>query len=81
MLKVFNVLLLNKNSILFTSCVKISKQYLEYYAKYSLFNLKGSKSEVTKKWNLVSSLHFSEAILISFLMLNNEKRHLVIRNE
>ena len=45
--KAFNCLMLNKNSILFTLCVKISKQYLGYYAKYSLFNLKGSKSEVT----------------------------------
>ena len=48
MLKVFNFLLLNKYSILFTSCVKFSQQYLGYYAKYSFFNLKGSKSEVTK---------------------------------
>ena len=48
MLKVHNFLLLNKNSILFTSCVKILKQYLGYYAKYNLYNLKGSKSEVTK---------------------------------
>ena len=46
--KVFNFLLSNKNSILFTSCVKNSEQYLEYYANYSLFNLKGSKPEVTK---------------------------------
>ena len=45
--KVFNILLLNTISILFTSCVKISEQYLGYYAKYSLFNLKGSKSKVT----------------------------------
>ena len=37
-----------QNSILFTSCVKISEQYLGFYAKYSLFNLKGSKSKVTK---------------------------------
>ena len=28
--------------------MKISDRYLEYYAKYSLFNLKGPKSEVTK---------------------------------
>ena len=46
--KAFNVLLFSKTSILFTSCVKISKSYLGYYANYSLFNLKGSKSEVTK---------------------------------
>ena len=41
-------LLLNKYSILFTSCVKFSQQYLGYFAKYSFYNLKGSKSEVTK---------------------------------
>ena len=41
-------LLLSNNSLLFTPCVKISKQYLGYYAKYNLFNLKWSKSEVTK---------------------------------
>ena len=74
MLKEFNFLLLNKNSILFTLCMKISKQYLGYYPKYSLFNLKGSKSEVTK------SLHFSETTLISFGMLNNGRRYFVIRN-
>ena len=44
---VSNILLLNNNSILFTSCVKISEQYRGYYPKYSLFNLKGSKSKVT----------------------------------
>ena len=33
-----------------------------------------------KNWNLDSSLHFSEAILISFVMLNDGKRHFVIRN-
>ena len=48
-----------------------------YYANYSLFNLKGSKSEVTK---IGSNLHFSEAILISIVMLNNGKRHFVVRN-
>ena len=42
-------MLLSKTSLLFTSCVKISEQYIEFCAKYSLFNLKpGSKSEVTK---------------------------------
>ena len=46
--KSIQLLLLKENSILFTSCVKISKPYLGYYANYSLFNLKGSKSEVTK---------------------------------
>ena len=80
MLKTFNFLLLNKNSILFTSCVKLSKQYLGYYANCSLFNLKGSKSEVTKLEFRLSDLHFSEAILISFVMLNNGKRHFVKRN-
>ena len=33
-----------------------------------------------KNWNLGSSLHFSETILISFVMLKNGKRHFVIRN-
>ena len=44
----FSILLLNENAILFTSFVKISEQYLGQYAKYSLFNLKGSKSKTTK---------------------------------
>ena len=82
MLIAFNVLLLYKNSILFTSCVKFSKQYLEYYANYSLFNLKGSKSEV-KKIGIYAQICISviyEAILISFVMLNNGRRHFVIRN-
>ena len=77
MLKSFNFLLLYKNTILYTSCVKNSKQYIGYYANYSVFNLKGSKSEVTK---IGSNPHFSEAILISFVMLNNGKRHFIIRN-
>ena len=46
--KHFQYSVVNKNSILFTSFVKISEQYLGYYAKYSLFNLKGPKSKVTK---------------------------------
>ena len=46
MLKVFNILLLNKYSIVFTSRVKISEQYVGYFAMYSLH--KGSKSKVTK---------------------------------
>ena len=37
-----------QKSILFTSCVKISEQYIGYYAKYCLSSLKGSKSKVTK---------------------------------
>ena len=73
----FSIMLLNKNLVLFTSFVKISEQYLGYYAKYSLFNLKGSKAKVTKIWNLGSSLCFSNIILISFVMQNNtSKRHL-----
>ena len=56
MLNVFNILLLNKYSIEFTLCVKISEQYLEYYAKYSFFDLKESKSKVTKAGNLGISL-------------------------
>ena len=57
--------------------MKISKQFLEHYAKYSLFNLKESTSKDTKKSNLCTSMCFSEVILISFVMLNNKKkRHL-----
>ena len=48
MFNAFNILLLNKISTLFTSFVKISEQYLGYYEKYSLFNLKGLKSKITK---------------------------------
>ena len=45
----FNILLLNNHSILFTSFAKFSEQYLGYYARYKLFNLKGSESKVTNK--------------------------------
>ena len=48
MLNVFIILLFIKYLILLASCVKISEQYLKQYANYSLFNLKGSKSKVTK---------------------------------
>ena len=66
----FDILLVNKYSIKITSFVKISKQYLGYYAKYSLFNLKGSKSKVTKN-----------VIIISFVMLNDtNKKSFGIRN-
>ena len=47
MLNMSNFLLLSKDSILITSYVNISEQYLEYYAKDSVCNLKGSKSKVT----------------------------------
>ena len=53
-----------QKTILFTSCVNISEQYLGYYAKYCLFNLKGSKSKVTVIGILGSSLCFIEAVLI-----------------
>ena len=36
-----------KFNIIHIMC-EISEQYLGFYAKYSLFNLKGSKSKVTK---------------------------------
>ena len=75
MLNNLNILLLIKHSILFTSFVKKSGQYLGYYAKYSLFNLKGSKSKVTK-YGILAQVCFSEVILISFVMLNNKKRDL-----
>ena len=48
MLNNLTILLLIKYSILFTSIVNISEQYLGYYAKYSLFNLKRPKWKVTK---------------------------------
>ena len=84
MLKVFILLLLRKHSILFTSCVNISQQYLGYYAKYGLFNLKGSISRVTKlefrPKIILKSLRFSEAILISFVMMNDEKHHFYNKN-
>ena len=51
MLNVYNILLfneINETSILFTSYVDFLEQYLVYYVSYSLFNLKGSKSKVTK---------------------------------
>ena len=48
MLNNLNIMLLIKNSILFTSFVNTLEQYLGYYANYSLFDLKGSKSKVTK---------------------------------
>ena len=60
-----------QTSILFTSCVKISDQYLGYFVKYSLFNFKGLKSKVTKIVKLGSTFHFIAAILISFVTLNN----------
>ena len=49
--------------------MKISKQYIGYYAKYSLFNLKGSKSKVTKielriksvfQWGFSNSICYAE---------------------
>ena len=49
MLNVFNFLLLNKKAILLPSCVKFQNNTLDYYAKYSLFDLNGSKLEVAKK--------------------------------
>ena len=64
MLKVFNVLLLDKNSILLTSCVKISEQFLDYYVKYNLFNLKVSKIESHKKWNLGSNIFFRKNVIL-----------------
>ena len=45
---IFNILLPNKSSISFTPCVKISEQYLGYYPKYCLFNLKGQNRKSQK---------------------------------
>ena len=41
--------------------------------KYSLFDLKGSKIESHKIWNLGTNLCFSEVNLISYVMLNNKE--------
>ena len=46
--KSIQLLLFNKTSILFRPCVKISEQYLEYYAENSLFNLKGQNRRLQK---------------------------------
>ena len=60
--------------------MEISKQYIGYYAKNSLFNLKGSKSKVTKMELELKSV-FSGVVLIPFVMLNNtNKRSYGIRN-
>ena len=76
MLNSFNILLIHTNSILFQSFVKISEQSLVYYAKNRVFNLKESKSKDTKNRFLGAIMGFSEVLLVSFLMLNNKKRHL-----
>ena len=61
MVNVVYIMLLNKYSILFTSCVNLSEQYLGYYVKYGLmFNVRGSKIESHKKKNEFC-LCFSEA--------------------
>ena len=58
MLNVYCFRFLNKYSVLFQSCVKISEQYIEYLANYSLFHLKGSKPKVAKiEFALKSALH------------------------
>ena len=54
--------------------MKISKQYLGYYAKYSLFNLKGLKSKVTKNGIFRLKNVSVRVILISFVMLNNTNK-------
>ena len=43
--------------------------------KIQLIQFERVKIGSHKNWNLGSSLHFSEANLISFVMLSNEKRH------
>ena len=58
--------------------MKVSQQYLGYNAKYSFFNLKSQKLEFRLKI-ISKSVRFSEAILISFVMLYNEKRRFVIK--
>ena len=57
--------------------IYISEQYHVYLAKYSLINLKGSKSKVTKmEFRLKLALQRYEANKIPFVMLHNEKLHL-----
>ena len=48
--------------------------------KLQLISFERVKIISHKNWNLGSNLHFSEAISISFVMLNNGNRHFVIRN-
>ena len=60
-----------------TSCVKISEQNIEHYVNYSVFNLKVSKSEVTKTGILMQiclekSLSFgSKDYTIGYLVTKN----------
>ena len=81
MFNVFNILLVINYSLLFTSYVNILDQYLGYYAKYSYFNLKVSKSKVSKAGNL--GLHILESLagfhwgnFNYFVMMSNETRQL-----
>ena len=65
--KVLTFLLSNKKS----NIIPTSEQNLEYFAKYSLSNLKGL---------LLKSQTFKFGLIISFVMLNNKQRHFVIRS-
>ena len=72
MLNNFNILLLNTNSILFTSCVKISEQFLVFMHNTAYLIRKGQNRK-SQKSNLGSIMCFSEVILISCVLLNNNQ--------
>ena len=59
--------------------MKISKQYIGYYAEYSLSNLKGSKSKVTKmELRLMSVFQCGR---FSFICYAKQYKQKVIRNK
>ena len=58
--------------------MKISKQYLGYYAKYSLFNLKGSKTKVTKmEFRLKSVFQLDYFNFICYANINNINKEII----
>ena len=80
MLKAFNFFVVKqKNNSIHITCENF-KTIPWVLCKLQPIEFERVKIGSHKKLNLASNLHFSEAILISFVMLNNGKRHLVIRN-
>ena len=61
MLNVLNILLINKHSMLFTSCVKNSEQLIQY---------ERVKIKSHKNWNFRLKSAFHRGDLNSFVMLN-----------
>ena len=59
--------------------MKMSKQFLGYYAKYSLFNLKGSKSKVTKMEFRLKSVF--QCSCFNFICYAEQYKQKVIRNK